>query len=320
MSFEELKEYVRIVADMENSIFMQKGVIEELTRKRNKYGIPQTINAPYKPKEAPEGGNGMGFIYSIISFIGFVLCIEVSTKTREGVQLLFGFLGFGCLIFSIILFITAIIGVSLGAAEKVDLKKQNEKYEIELRTYNGLVEADRKRLNQEKPIIDYLEAEIMSARTQLNISMQRLDSMYNLGIIFPKYRNFVMVNTIYEYLQTGRCTTLDGASGAYNKLEEEMRLNMIIWQLDRVINNLESIRQNQFNLYCAINESNNRMNGIINSCENLSNKMDGMNANLSRLQASSELTAYNAERARKELEFMNRMQYFERNNINKSLY
>ena len=73
--------------------------------------------------------------------------------------------------------------------------------------------------------------------------------MIQLGVIHPKYLNFVAIASLSEYLDTGRCNTLEGADGAYNIYENEIRSNRVIEQLDQVITSLERIRQNQYKAY-----------------------------------------------------------------------
>src|SRR5699024_4797839 len=72
---------------------------------------------------------------------------------------------------------------------------------------------------------------------------------------------------------SGRCSTLEGHEGAYNILENEIRLDRIITQFDKAISLLGQIRQNQFMLYSAINESNNRISGLMASVNNMSDKL-----------------------------------------------
>lgn len=83
-----------------------------------------------------------------------------------------------------------------------------------------------------------------------------LEHIYSANVIYPKYRNLVAVTTIYEYLASGRCDTLEGADGAYNLYEMELRQNIVIGQLSSVLDSLEQIKSNQFTLYSEIAESN----------------------------------------------------------------
>lgn len=76
-----------------------------------------------------------------------------------------------------------------------------------------------------------------------------LNALYDQNIVYPKYRNMIAMTTINEYLMSGRCSELEGASGAYNLYEMELRQNIIINQLSNIVSNLEQIRNNQFALY-----------------------------------------------------------------------
>ena len=54
---------------------------------------------------------------------------------------------------------------------------------------------------------------------------------------------------MYEYLDSGRCDSLEGSEGAYNLFEAELRTNEIIVQLKTIVESLESVKANQFILY-----------------------------------------------------------------------
>ena len=140
--------------------------------------------------------------------------------------------------------------------------------------------------------------------------------MYSYNIVFPKYRNYVMVSSIYEYLCAGRCTTLEGHEGAYNILELEIRLDRIITQLDRILQNLAAIQANQYTLYTCLQESNQKIGMLLQEESRMADSLQGlgsqtatMNARLADMQKSSELTNYLAECNQRELHYMNRMNY-----------
>lgn len=84
---------------------------------------------------------------------------------------------------------------------------------------------------------------------------EALQKLYDMDIIYPKYRNFVAVAQLYEYLESGRCTTLEGYEGAYNLYEAELRQSIIINQLDKIIQTLEEIRDVQYAIYQAIKDA-----------------------------------------------------------------
>lgn len=89
-----------------------------------------------------------------------------------------------------------------------------------------------------------------------------LQKLYDLNLIFPKYRNLVAMSTIYEYYASGRCSQLEGPDGAYNLYESELRQNLVINQLEGIANKLDQIQQNQYTLYTEIHNIGEIMKGI----------------------------------------------------------
>jgi hypothetical protein len=110
--------------------------------------------------------------------------------------------------------------------------------------------------------IDELKTKILNYKTAIDNATNELNNLYNLDIIFPKYRNFLAVNQISEYIDSGRCSELEGANGAYNLYESELRQNIIIDKLETVINQLEQIKQNQFYIYQAMRDTQNAIDNM----------------------------------------------------------
>ncbi|HIW25717.1 MAG TPA: hypothetical protein H9688_06470 [Firmicutes bacterium] len=110
-------------------------------------------------------------------------------------------------------------------------------------------------------------------------------TIYDKNIIFPKYRRLSLVCSLYEYFCSGRCSTLEGHEGAYNILEMEIRLDRIITQMDMVITRLESIRDGQYVLYSAIQDSNRKYGEIVNAANGIACRIDDM---VSRQKLSGE--------------------------------
>jgi len=102
---------------------------------------------------------------------------------------------------------------------------------------------------------------------QLEQTKGVLRKLYSLDILHASYRNMVAVASIYQYYDTGRCTTLKGHEGAYNLFENERRMNMIISQLNIVIEKLDEIKASQFALYSAIKDGNRKIDKLIANSE-----------------------------------------------------
>ena len=126
-------------------------------------------------------------------------------------------------------------------------------------------------------------------------TMDLLEKLYAMDIIFPKYRNMVAMCSMYEYFASGRCTELTGPNGAYNLYESELRQNLIINQLEAVNMNLEQVKQNQYILYQGIMETKQALHTISSDVRNLVNATNDI-AVSSRITAyCSQITAANAQ-------------------------
>lgn len=200
-------------------------------------------------------------------------------------------------------------------------------YHIRMETYHATISENQKKREQDEANrsarIIFLQTQLKELEQNIAESNIRLQGIYAKNIVFPKYRNFAMVSSLYEYICAGRCTELEGHEGAYNILETEIRLDRIISQMDRVVTNLEQIKHNQFVLYSAVQESNQRISQITKSIGDITASLDGVYssafqlnentaqliARIAELQKTSALATYHAERTQKELAYMNRMNY-----------
>lgn len=141
---------------------------------------------------------------------------------------------------------------ALGDISAYNLQKW-ETYKKCLRLYAERRERYEKYCNDVPPLIQNVREALSGA----------LGKLYAENIIYPKYRNMVAVTMIYEYLESGRCSQLEGPDGAYNLYEMELRQNIIIGQLSSIMDNLERIKENQFTLYNEIVEANGNTSSLL---------------------------------------------------------
>lgn len=324
MSTEELKEYLGIVVDMEENIFLQTQIISTLKTEINLLGKEKIIAKPIKPSEPkPESKNVKRLSFRDIweTIIGIVAMI----------------LSFVFLIGFIVTPILIIMSISEARSSKKKweakwsaYKESLNRYNQDLIEYEHTVKLDKIRVESELNKKVFLTQELNELNLINKNTQAILNRIYEKNIIFSKYRNLAMVCSLYEYIRAGRCTELEGHEGAYNILETEIRLDRIILQLDKVVAQLEQIKHTQFMLYSAVQESNQRLCQIMGSISDMSASLDSiyssasqlnenavqLNARIAELQKSSALTAYHAERAQKELAYMNRMDYLSGRNDN----
>lgn len=127
--------------------------------------------------------------------------------------------------------------------------------------------------------------EIDMVKKTLTFALETRIKLHKLGVVHPKYLDYVCIATIYEYFETGRCDSLVGANGAYNIYENELRQNIIIDKLDVVIDSLEQIKKNQYMLYMQLQKVN-------DSLISMTNKMDDALRTLDQIEYNSAQTAY----------------------------
>lgn len=132
--------------------------------------------------------------------------------------------------------------------EKEKVKEKNEAIEKENQRkqerYNEMMQEWRKSMQDTCEVMCQERGE----------SADLLERLYNMDVIYPKYRNLPALTSICEYFMTGRCDSLTGPHGAYNLYEDEVRKNTVIAQLNTVIKNLEQIKNNQYMLYQEVKE------------------------------------------------------------------
>ena len=136
--------------------------------------------------------------------------------------------------------------------------KNYTKFQLEINEYNKLY---NERKQTEINVSNLLKNDISELQN-------RLSSLYGLNIIYSKYHDWIAVCSFLEYFESGRCDKLDGTTGAYNLYESEKRQNSIIAELSKIGNNLETIKLNQYELYCAMTSANTNIDSVLNDIKN----------------------------------------------------
>ena len=163
------------------------------------------------------------------------------------------------------------------------VREAEERYDKEKRIYDSKVQNIKKREEEAeihnknaaiareelKPVISELNKNLTEVKN-------KLQEYYGLDIIFGKYRGLVPVSMMYEYLASSRCSSLEGPDGAYNLYETEIRQNIIIVQLQTIISQLESIKQNQYCLYQQLKEIEGNTKEMSNSLNKISSDVDSI--------------------------------------------
>lgn len=317
-----LKEYLQIALDLEKHNFALGNTIATLESKHKSLGISQSFPKPKAPQR-PQllGGTIVSILLAGMAALGiylFVLAIRLFTDGTFGDA----FLSFLFLFpFSLVIAIASIIGffrkLSKLLNESSDFDSEKAAYAAAESEYQAAVSHDASRVKEELAEKAALAATLEKLRALQKSCTQTLQKVYAENVIFPKYRSLSMVASLSEYISSGRCTTLEGPSGAYNILEQEIRLDRITIQLDNVLSKLDKIQATQYTLFSAVTSANHTSQQLLNCTYEIAEQVKAAqlqnqkqtDALITELHKSSALTAYQNERIHAELSYMNRMDY-----------
>ncbi len=354
MNTKELKQYLDMVVELEENIYLQNNLYIKIKQKMDTLGVkarfvePVAMEKPVEPmrpsetiEEAEETTEETTKTLQTIGCLLILLVIGIAIDAKNSwyasLGFLLWFLSGLALIVNIIFFLPAAI-----IDDRLEMKKREnlarELYEKELAEYKakmvryeenkrkiakykGKITEDRKRIEKEMIYKKQLANELDKIDKIRKVEQNILTQVYAKNIIYPKYRNFVMVCSLYEYICSGRCDSLEGRDGAYNILELEIRMDRIITKLDKVIEQLDAIQGNQYMLYNAVKEVGWRTSQIMSSLSDMNMQLrdiegqftiqgEQLYQKIEKIQENSALSAYCAERTQKELHYMNQMNYY----------
>lgn len=146
-------------------------------------------------------------------------------------------------------------------AKGLENQASQRRREILLRDQEKKAENARiENLNAEPAIIEEQE-EIYK---QLQIAQTQLRQIYSLDVLPPKYRNLNAVATFYEYLETRRCTTIDGHGGIFDTYETERIQLLQLEELAQMNTTLSSIEDEQRMICEETRQANQTLSNITN--------------------------------------------------------
>ena len=166
--------------------------------------------------------------YDRIGRLGYQKNIQERTVRMEYIgmdrflgSLIFGVIG-GAILGFFIKSITIGIFVGLGIPLLIYMFRiwtKASKYNKEKRGareyYESSIKNDDNRVSNELVLKKEMSNYLQSLEAKLTETKNTLTKFYSANIIYPKYRNMVAIASIYEYFDSGRCTTLEGHEGEH---------------------------------------------------------------------------------------------------------
>lgn len=287
----EMLPYLQKIISLEQAAYAEEKLLNVVKNGRKnvdarKYVVPE----PEVPEHENVDKRRIFFVGRVIAFLVFIIALVCGTRFVVSFLIAVAFF--------------AIVSLVLLWTLKEDAEQTNayreEKYQQELAQYPIDVQNEEDAYQQALRLAEYYDQLIAQQEKKLADTRRLLQGAYDKGLLYGKYRNFVAVCSICEYLESGRCSELGGPDGAYNLFEQEIRANMVITQLGSILSKLDRIQANQAMLYDAISTGNRLTSQLIEQT-NESIRLGEYNAQ------QNAITAYNTQQTAREVSFSNWM-------------
>ncbi len=306
MNVEKVKEYLLVVMDMEQNLYIQEKVLDELDEEISSLGRKRKYDAPVAYSADVSWGKTIGVTAMCFAVAGYMINFFMGIDGA-------GLFGFISLFFTAIksalawLVVGFVVGLVIALIKKFSTQAAyDQEYKEKLQRYDDLVSADNARVKKEIVVRNRLEEQRQALEKKYIDSYDALQKIYAVNIVSPRYRGIIPISSIYQYLCDEKTFSLGfdretGDQGAYNIFDYEVRLDLIINKLDDVINKLDSIIDNQRELATLMRDANKRIDRLSSSVKNATRKIEASINNQTAIQA------YNAERQIAEQRYLNSM-------------
>ena len=205
--------------------------------------------------------------------------------------------------------------------ENKEIRAFNEasmaRYHKEMVEYEAAVKAENRRyINawvQTTAFNEGINKQIEALTTEKKATEAALQKVYDINIIYPKYRGIIPVTMFCEYMDSGLRTDLTGVNGMYQWYETQLMgqqivnslseinstLHHISYQLGSIANQLTEIQRNQTMLYEEIARGNeiasqiNQSTGkLLEQSASMVSTMEDMERQIGSMRSTAETTAF----------------------------
>lgn len=319
MQKKDLMIYLAEVLKLEMDWYTTRESMDDLAKQKRTVAGKETVSKPgrrtVKYQYSTAGGVAGGIVAPVIRVvmvynsypsIKYPLLNSILTAPFA---ILFGVLLGGWLIFPLVKYI-------------VQTRQENQRYADAMQKYDAACRQTERNYQQRKTDTEQynaqIDAEIRKLEHTLGETASALSRIYDLNVIHPKYRYVGAVAAFYSYLDTGRCKALEGATGAYNKYDQEQIGSAIVGELRGIRGDLQNIGRQVVALSAqlsSIREGQAGMRQALEQSRQTAVRMGEEVARIARSNAairdSAEISAYCAERSARASEATKKMAEYE---------
>lgn len=271
MASKTLLDYLRVILQLETECRTLSVSMNRNRQQAATLSTKHTINKPTYNKGGNSGYLMMGILTLSLSF----LC---STGISKLLPVFY-------LALTLLMGIPGIVFMYLWAHSFKVTKDENKQKRIQ---YENAVATNKQQIDRNQKNLVTVNQDYTILQNRYRETCSTLSKYYNLNIVYPKYRNLPAIAMFVQYLDSGRCSQLQGHTGCYNLYEDELRHNIIIAKLDVIIARLDDISASQYEIGNAIRRSNQQI-------MRLSNQMDITNQHLAVQSYNTQQSAWNTQ-------------------------
>ena len=211
-----------------------------------------------------------GLIF-LISVIFLIILLWTAIDIDSGVKLMLS-VGILLLLFYLFLFLIWRFGFEING-DREELTKARDELKLytqkaldsKIEQFNVKINEAQSLVAQKKYLVVTTNNSFLELNKALQIAQDNLTSFYSVNVLHEKYRSLNAVTTLYEYLDTRKCNTIEGHGGIFDTYDYDLKLGLIIKNLVDIKNSLNRIEVNQLYLYREIQDANNSLREMTNS-------------------------------------------------------
>ena len=184
-------------------------------------------------------------------------------------------------------------------------------YRKELARYDNACMHDEIRVLRERVQRNFLIKQRNQLKEKLAASQTLLTKFYEQSGINPKFCNVVAIGYMYEYIDFGIATKLEGVDGLYNLILQKLEWEKLHRSLEEISDKLDEIVDNQRRIYQELVSMNQKCDRIINGLNDVVSQISENTAVLNQIEENTALTNYRLERIEWEESYRNYMMTWE---------
>lgn len=332
MSKYDLKTGIKILYNMELSLYTMYIMYNEIPEMIDELDFGRSVRAPKKPVlYSTDFQQEFGEVWTKCILISSIVCGLIGMLTRctangnyedsilgdlgrmedkIGNSILGGFLGMllGLVIGLVFAVFVAYFFVGSKNEEYEErYKKECKQYEKEYKQYRSDLEDENAFLDHQKKVKSSLLKLQKQIEKQYTTTSDKLNDFYDLLRIDEKFRNIVPIGYMEEYSRLEIATTLTGKDGLYDLVLRKLDIVHFQHTFEEIADKLDTIIDNQHSIYSELCNINDSVGGMMNSLDRLVYNSYEQSELLSKINKNSKITNYLNERIAYETEYQTQM-------------